>query len=56
MTKKKEEKIEKEEIIKLADTIPDPMDSLWALLLLSLLFWQPAKSDKVINIYMGDDE
>lgn len=50
MTKKKEE------TVKLADTVPEPMDSLWALMLLSLLFWQPDKPEKVINIYMDGDK
>jgi hypothetical protein len=30
-------------------------DELWVLMLISLLFWEPPKEPKVINIYMGDD-
>lgn len=46
MSKKKNEVKESEE---------NPFDSLWAVMLLSLLFWEPPKETKVINIYMGDD-
>lgn len=46
MVKKKNEVKENEE---------KPFDSVWALMLLSLLFWEPPKEQKVINIYMGDD-
>ena len=45
----------KEETVKLVDTVPESMDSLWALIILSALFWQPNKPEKVINIYMGDE-
>jgi hypothetical protein len=32
-----------------------PFDILLVVMLLSLLFWEPPKESKVINIYMGDD-
>lgn len=44
MKKKKEEKNE------------NCLDSLWAILIISLLFWEPPKEKKAINIYMGDDK
>lgn len=31
-------------------------DDFWILLLLPLIFYNPPKPTKVINIYMGDDE
>lgn len=46
MSKKKNEVKENSE---------NSFDSLWAVMLLSLLFWEPPKEPKVINIYMGDD-
>lgn len=49
------EEIKDEETVELANVVPEPMDSLWALMMIALLFWQPAKPDKVINIYMGDE-
>lgn len=45
MTKKKKEESTKDELF----------DDLWILLLLELLFMDPKKPEKVINIYMGDD-
>lgn len=45
MTKKKKEEPAKDELF----------DDLWVLLLLELLFMEPKKPDKVINIYMGDE-
>ena len=48
-------KEEKEKKVKLANVEPEPFDGLWVLMMLSLLFCQPIKPDKVINIYMGDD-
>lgn len=32
------------------------LDFIWVLMLLSLLFYEPPKQPKVINIYMGDEE
>lgn len=48
-------KEEKKETIEIPTIESEPFDDLWALMLLSLLFWQPIKPDKIINIYMGDD-
>lgn len=45
MTKKNEAKENEEK----------PFDGLWVAMLLPLLFWEPPKETKVINIYMGDD-
>ncbi len=45
---KKEEKKEVEET-------QSVFDGLWALLMLNLLFGEPPKETKVINIYMGDE-
>ena len=59
MTKKKEEKVEENTIPDLEDLkLPEyaPMDDIWVLMLLSLLFWQPDKPEKVINIYMDGDK
>ena len=30
-------------------------DDLWIFLLFLMIFWQPAKPQKTINIYMGDE-
>lgn len=49
------EEIKDEEKIELPNFTPEPMDSLWVLMIIALLFWQPTKPDKVINIYMGDE-
>ena len=52
---KKETKKKEKNIVELSNTPPEPIDSLWALIILSSLFWQPNKPEKVINIYMGDE-